>query len=346
MKRFKLISVAITFIIAFLGAYSISSADVVEINIGETDPCTELYPDTDWIGPNTLTMTIGDNCQYIIEYYYRTTSDGVRNELQIVGIYKIYGDDCPASSAEITKNAYARILDVDDMGWGQPDKQYLANEHPCSEVDVSDDPNGPNPTVYNLVVPSGMLDTTELLPGVNYTVNPDNSLEFSAIDYWIHCQDDVCCWMYYHLTWDGTDLVKMEWYDVGGGGEQPECEEPVRCQASCSNLKFNWYAPGWEPDPDPFAGVKESEFGSKNSSIAPNPNEGSFNLKYNSDYLGELRLKIFDSRGEVLYNKSIIKKSKAMETSLRLINLSDGIYFYNIEINGRIDSKGSFVIHK
>lgn len=151
--------------------------------------------------------------------------------------------------------------------------------------------------------------------------------------------------MHYLVTRNqDEEIVTVEWTDPVYGDGLPECDNPLTCVPTCGNLKFNWYAEGYEPPGIPSL-VDESEFKGK-SNIVTNPNEGNFTLNYFSESTGSVYLAIYNSNGIRVYKKQFNKNNKSIKQQFSLSKLQSGKYYFNIRINGLYDSVGSFIINK
>ncbi len=76
----------------------------------------------------------------------------------------------------------------------------------------------------------------------------------------------------------------------------------------------------------------------------PNPNNGKVNLLYSLITEENATLIISDVNGKVLYKNNIDNKTSKLE--INFIDLSEGIYFYKIESQGKTLKTDKLVIIK
>jgi len=69
--------------------------------------------------------------------------------------------------------------------------------------------------------------------------------------------------------------------------------------------------------------------------ILPNPSEGIFTLNIDSYIASVLNLQVLDSRGSIVFEMENKDLPLHMNQQIDLSNLSDGIYFARILIDGR-----------
>ncbi len=70
--------------------------------------------------------------------------------------------------------------------------------------------------------------------------------------------------------------------------------------------------------------------------IVPNPNNGNFAFKLNSQEVGELKIKIFDLSGRNIYSNIFSKNQNLLESQIDIKNYAKGVYFIKAEINNEI----------
>ena len=68
-------------------------------------------------------------------------------------------------------------------------------------------------------------------------------------------------------------------------------------------------------------------------SLFPNPNNGKFTLKFNSDIEEEVNIKLFNAFGSVVYNESNILINGFYSKEFDFDNISNGIYYLSFESN-------------
>ena len=71
-------------------------------------------------------------------------------------------------------------------------------------------------------------------------------------------------------------------------------------------------------------------FSFENFSLYPNPNDGSFNIKFNSNSNKNIKVAVYDMRGREIFTKSY-QNSGLFEQNLQLSNVQSGIYLVNIQ---------------
>jgi hypothetical protein len=70
--------------------------------------------------------------------------------------------------------------------------------------------------------------------------------------------------------------------------------------------------------------------------VYPNPNEGSFSIRY-SGGLEDVRIEITDASGRIVYNSSFEKQSEVLSVSLS--DYAKGLYFLKLNYNGKQEVK-------
>ena len=68
--------------------------------------------------------------------------------------------------------------------------------------------------------------------------------------------------------------------------------------------------------------------------VWPNPNAGEFNLELKGRSTSALLIRIFDNRGQIHYEKSIEELNETLVYSLKMLDISSGIYYLQV-----VDSK-------
>lgn len=88
-----------------------------------------------------------------------------------------------------------------------------------------------------------------------------------------------------------------------------------------------------------IVGLKELPVKRTSLIIQPNPNNGSFTLKYDNDLpINNFRLKIINVIGQIVYEENILKITTRLEKSLTL-NLSSGTYFVIAQGGDNIETR-------
>ena len=76
--------------------------------------------------------------------------------------------------------------------------------------------------------------------------------------------------------------------------------------------------------------LANDNFNFENFALYPNPNDGSFNIKFNSNSGNNISIAIFDMRGREIFSKSY-QNSGLFEQNLQLSNVQSGIYLVSIQ---------------
>lgn len=76
--------------------------------------------------------------------------------------------------------------------------------------------------------------------------------------------------------------------------------------------------------------LANDNFSFENFALYPNPNDGSFNVKFNSNSTNNINIAVYDMRGREIFNKAY-QNSGLFEQNLQLSNVQSGIYLVNIQ---------------
>jgi subtilisin-like proprotein convertase family protein len=76
--------------------------------------------------------------------------------------------------------------------------------------------------------------------------------------------------------------------------------------------------------------LANDNFNFENFALYPNPNDGSFNIKFNSNSSNDINITVFDMRGREIFNKAY-QNSGLFEQNLQLNNVQAGIYLVNVQ---------------
>jgi hypothetical protein len=76
--------------------------------------------------------------------------------------------------------------------------------------------------------------------------------------------------------------------------------------------------------------LANADFSFENFSLYPNPNGGSFNVKFNSNTSNDIKIAVYDMRGREIFNKAY-QNSGVFEQNLQLDNVQSGVYLVNIQ---------------
>lgn len=83
--------------------------------------------------------------------------------------------------------------------------------------------------------------------------------------------------------------------------------------------------------------LSNNDFLSKNFSIIPNPNNGTFNIQL-KEFLNQYAIEIFDTTGRIIFEKDFIDNQN-LEQSITINNAIKGIYFVTIKSKSAILTK-------
>ena len=86
------------------------------------------------------------------------------------------------------------------------------------------------------------------------------------------------------------------------------------------------------------ATLSTESFGLDNFAIYPNPNNGNFNIQFNSNSGNEISVEVHDMRGRSIYNKSYTNNGLFNE-SLQLNNAQAGVYLVTVQDGSKKEVK-------
>ena len=75
------------------------------------------------------------------------------------------------------------------------------------------------------------------------------------------------------------------------------------------------------------------DFGLQNFVLYPNPNKGSFNVKFDSASGNDVNISIFDIRGRVIFGKTF-QNSGTFDQNLNIENVQSGVYLLTVTDGG------------
>lgn len=327
-------------ILSALFALTINANAADTLRIGENEPCKTGYYYIDFTGPNLLTYTDECGCIYIIEYYYRTTADGNRLEVNITNIFKVTDcGNCKIDMKIIYQEALVRIWNVNDMGADKGRTIYQTSKKSCQYLVADSGPGfvGDMPIIQIQSEDISMLEdfVPVLLPVLPAT---NTLLTFDVFDYIAYCDDDICCEMFYTIVWDADDKIDtLSWYDPGMGN-QDSCSGPSECTASCDWLYFNY---GKNTGANKRAALQN---GDSKIKIIPNPNSGHFNLSINGIESGKYKLVIIDLLGNEALRADLNISHGSIEKEL-LLEVTHGTYIYRLEKDNTLKYTGKIIVN-
>jgi subtilisin-like proprotein convertase family protein len=86
------------------------------------------------------------------------------------------------------------------------------------------------------------------------------------------------------------------------------------------------------------ATLTTENFGLENFSLYPNPNNGNFNIKFNSSSSNEIKIGVHDMRGRQIFNKSY-SNTGLIDQNLQLDNVQAGVYLVTVQDGNRKEVK-------
>ena len=86
------------------------------------------------------------------------------------------------------------------------------------------------------------------------------------------------------------------------------------------------------------ATLTSENFGLENFTLYPNPNNGSFNIQFNSNTGNEIKINVHDVRGREIFAKSY-NNNGLFNESLELNNVQSGVYLVTVQDGVRKEVK-------
>lgn len=187
------------------------------------------------------------------------------------------------------------------------------------------------PTV-SLVDPFGILDWLDPTTHTIITVPILGKL--------VWCESACCCYKL-QRNYQNGELLAL-WAETPCINDDTPC--PPGCTGCCADMAFVW-----------IKGVGFIEVGKislnfnnpipSKSSIMPNPNDGTFDIKLSNAETGILRIVVFDVQGNELFSANANKNSDEILTSIKL-DLSSGSYFIYLSMDDRFIGLEKFIVNK
>ncbi|EAZ96649.1 hypothetical protein FBBAL38_04480 [Flavobacteria bacterium BAL38] len=84
--------------------------------------------------------------------------------------------------------------------------------------------------------------------------------------------------------------------------------------------------------------LSSDNFGLENFTLFPNPNNGNFNIQFNSNSGNEIKINVHDIRGREIYSKSYTNNGLFNE-NLQLSNVQSGVYLVTVQDGSRKETK-------
>ena len=79
-------------------------------------------------------------------------------------------------------------------------------------------------------------------------------------------------------------------------------------------------------------------FGLQNLVLYPNPNKGSFNIKFDSASGNDINISVFDIRGRAIFGKTF-QNTGAFDQNVNLENIQSGVYLLTVADGQRKETK-------
>jgi len=101
-------------------------------------------------------------------------------------------------------------------------------------------------------------------------------------------------------------------------------------------------ANGWLPNQRIYVnqtGLDVDQFDIKNLAIWPNPTNDLLNIRLDADTSNNVKIKLFDLRGRVIFNRSYDQNNAIFEESIHIGNFASGIYLLNVEQGNKQTTK-------
>jgi len=228
-------------------------------------------------------------------------------------------------------------------------------------------PDGTGAGVYGATVTKNIVVPGSLTGNIN-SISVDLAFTHPYVDdlqVWITHPDGTPVYLWNHNCEDEFSSVTLTYADGAANGSIPE-------GASCTIAHSNGtYAPNtplsvlagkpaagtwvlhardyWNPDAGSIGNWSldicvatplgaEVFNGIENLAIYPNPNNGNFNVQFNSASNNEIKINIHDMRGRQIFNKTY-KNNGLFNESLQLNNIQAGIYLVTIQDGVRKTTK-------
>ncbi len=87
-----------------------------------------------------------------------------------------------------------------------------------------------------------------------------------------------------------------------------------------------------------LSGLSVEDYVAGKVEIYPNPNNGSFNIRFNNNSNDDVLVDIYDLSGRVVYKRSFVNESGEFNRTVNLQNVASGVYVATISKGGNISS--------
>jgi len=309
----------------------------MRVKINENDPCTEYWPEIEWVCHDYLLMEVEscENCHIIVEFCNRETTPG-RGEYQITGIYGTSSCLlCP--EADIYQAAYVKLLLVDPYGYTDDEQAQIVQQSACIDIYEDEDPI----LEFFVQIPSGDLLNPAALSNYVYSVDSLGNYIIEVDFGFLPC-GTVCCHMQYFIDKDPiTGETIGITHNLEGTPDWPDCENHPSCQPNCEVLEFDWSSSGKGTVLE-----KYKDISSGNIFIFPNPNEGTFRVKVDNNSLKVSKIELFSIDGILIYSKILEDGSDVFEQNISIEKIINGIILYNIYDENNNLKSGKVIIQK
>jgi len=272
-------------------------------------PCYPDCPNCTWIGPNIIAGTINDvcsGCLIEVRFYKRICIDGNQTW------YDTQIDQVIALTSQCENCNYNYIQEGLKLIWSHPELTGFP------------------------VLPDSCLVQFRATTGECWRVN--HSDEPFAINYEVCPGDTTCCLASYKICWNSDSSIKSIDIISTVVGAKGYCDDDS-CNESCDKLAIKW------------------EKGHEQGKISANLQFNNVNLKPSSDgisikecnssyitiisnIMGETKVIISDILGNIVFCRDLLKNILELQVQINSKNLTNGLYFYYINIDGTNTKSG------
>lgn len=341
MKKYFIFSIFVGFL--FLGNFNFLQASSYNPGFGTKQPCNQYWwPELEWEGPNYTIIEI-DGCWYTAAYFTRQTTAG-RVEFQITEFIRLLSSTCTTTHSfdRIKREIYVKLFDNPAFDNDSLVPMAIQESSCRREEPYIPDPHGTELSPYSVdtlftVLPDTAFNYSDSLELSAVIPPPTNGFYTLLLDqYFVFCQDTVCCRAYYNTYYDINHKLKAVHYESLSrqsylGGDTCSGEY---CTENCSSLIWNW-------DSDSTGGFykltgKISKGNEKELSLYPNPVSKELNIELNNNQTGILSFTIYDLNGIEIINEIYSKNERPFKITLNLSNIVKGNYFIDLKINNLI----------
>ena len=271
-------------------------------------PCYPDFLDCTWIGPNIIAGTINDvcpGCEIEVRFYYRICTDGNQTWYD-TQIDRVRGLNSQCSGCD---NYY--IKEGLKMVWN-------------------------NLTGFP-ILPDSCIVQFRAMTGECWKLN--HSDEPFAINYEVCTGDTTCCLASYKICWNSVSSIKSIDIINTVVGAKGYCEDDS-CNESCQKLAIHWQ----EGQPQ---GKIPANIELNNSNNMEISSEEIRITECNSSYItiisnimGKTKVIISNILGNIVFCRDLLKNILELQVQINSKNLTNGLYFYYINIDGTNTKSG------